>query len=140
MAKEKGSKYDTHIIIDTNVWPQSRKTRVCTSSRETKEREQNNDNNSLVSVVAHSRRLVVLGAIVVRAVVERSVPLPHRSAAPLVVEVPVKASEGAMLRALVLQKRGALFHSELLEIPAKAKETRRSDRRRWRSRRRTGDG
>lgn len=57
---------------------------------------------SLVSVVAEAGRLVVLGAVVVGAVVEGSVPLAHRSSPSLVVEVPVEAGEGAMLGALVL--------------------------------------
>ncbi len=74
--------------------------------------------HSLVSVRADARGLVVLGAVRVGGVVERAVPAPGRATTALVLEVPVEASEGAVLLALVLQEQRALVHAELLQIPA----------------------
>ena len=72
---------------------------------------------SLISVRTQSRCLVVLLAVDVCAVVERLVPPPHWPSSFLILEVPVEASEGAMLLALVLQEQGALLNSELLQVP-----------------------
>lgn len=76
-----------------------------------KERE-----NLLVSVGADASRLVVLGAIIVGAVVEGAVPLSHRSAPPLVHEVPVEARERSVLRAFALYEEGTLVDAELLQV------------------------
>ena len=69
---------------------------------------------TLVGVGAHARLLVVLVAVRVRVVVEVAVALAERAAAPLVLEVPVEACVGPVLRALVLQKERALFDAEAL--------------------------
>lgn len=74
--------------------------------------------NLLVAVRTDAGGLVVLGAIIVRAVVEGAVPLPHRPPPPLVHEVPVEARERPMLGALALHEQRALLHAELLQVSA----------------------
>lgn len=81
--------------------------------------DQNIGAHLLITIGANARRLVVFGAIVVGTVVERAVPLPDRSPAPLIHEMPVEANERPMLVAFVLQKGGTLFHSEFFQISAK---------------------
>lgn len=80
-----------------------------------KKREKHKE-NLLVSVRTDASRLVVLGAIIVGAVVEGAVPLSHRSAPPLVHEVPVEARERPVLRAFALDEEGTLVDAELLQV------------------------
>lgn len=79
--------------------------------------------NSLISIGAGSRALVVFGAVDVRTVVERAVSAPNRTAAALVEEMPVKAGKGAVLRALVLHKERALLRAELLQVTGVQRST-----------------
>ena len=76
----------------------------------------------LVSVGAQSGGFVVFGAVGIRAVVEGAVPASEGPATALVLEVPVEAGEGTVLLAFVLQKQGALVHTELFEISEKEEE------------------
>jgi len=68
----------------------------------------------LVSIRTDAGGFVVLGAIIVGAVIEGAVPFPHRSASPLVHEMPVEAREGSMLRAFALYEEWALLDAKLL--------------------------
>jgi len=79
-------------------------------------REKKNKENLLVSVGTDASRLIVLGAIIVGAVVEGAVPLSHRSAPPLVHEMPVEARERSVLRAFALYEEGTLVDAELLQV------------------------
>ena len=76
----------------------------------------------LFSVAADAGGLVVLGAVDVGAVGEGAVVAAVRPAAPLVLEVPVEAGEGAVLLALVLQEQRALLHPKLLQVSAMRKK------------------
>lgn len=68
----------------------------------------------LVAVRTDSCCLIVFGAVVVGAVIERAVSLADRSPASLVHKVPVEAHERPMLVAFVLQERWTLVYAELL--------------------------
>lgn len=83
---------------------------------EGKKKRKKHKENLLVSVRTDASRLVVLGAIIVGAVVEGAVPLSHRSAPPLVHEVPVEARERPVLRAFALDEEGTLIDAELLQV------------------------
>lgn len=76
----------------------------------------------LVSVRADAGRLVILGAVGVRTVVEGAIAPANGPPAPLVGEVPVEAGEWAVLLALVLQEQWTLIHSKLLQIPVRDSE------------------
>lgn len=77
---------------------------------------------SPVTVGAYPRRLVVVCAVHIRAVVEGAVSRePYRSSAPLILEVPVKACERLVLRALVLHEQRTLLDTELLQVAETSK-------------------
>lgn len=78
--------------------------------------------NSLVSVRTRAATLVVFGAVNIWAVVEGPIPSAYGPAAPLVQEVPVETGERTMLRAFVLNEKGALLRPELLQISEGRKE------------------
>jgi hypothetical protein len=71
----------------------------------------------LVTDRAQSRCLVILFTINISRVVKLLISSEEGSPPLLILEVPVEASEGAMLLALVLQEQGALLNSELLQVP-----------------------
>lgn len=71
---------------------------------------------AFVSIGTDAGSLVILGAVIVGAVVKGAVPLSHRSAPPLVHEVPVEAREGSVLRAFALYKEGTLLDAEFLQV------------------------
>ena len=73
--------------------------------------------DSLVSVWANPRVLVVQAAVDVGAVVEGAVASLDGASPPLVHEVPVEAGEGTVLVALVLEKGLALLYTKFFEIP-----------------------
>lgn len=85
--------------------------------------------HSLVRIGTNSSCLVVLGAVIIRAVIEGAVSAPDGSPAPLVHEMPVKTSEGTVLGALVLQEERALLDAKLLQVPGT--ERRAGGCRRW---------
>lgn len=92
---------------------------------------------TVVSVRADPSRLVVFGAIDVRAVVEGAVPPSDGPPPSLVQEMPVEAGEGPVLGALVLQEERALLCAELLKVCVVRRflGLRRSARRSFRNRR-----
>lgn len=73
---------------------------------------------SLISFWADSCGLVILGTVNVRAVVKCTIPAADRSATTLVDKVPVEASVGPVLSALVLHEERALLRAELLQVTA----------------------
>lgn len=73
----------------------------------------------LVSVRADTSCLVILGAVNIGTIVEGAIATTNGSATSLVHEVPSIASVGSVLRAFVLQEKGALSCSKLFQIPAK---------------------
>lgn len=70
----------------------------------------------LVSIRAEACGLVVFGAVDVGAVVESSVSSSDGSPPTLVEKMPIEASKGSVLRALVLEEQRALLCSELLQV------------------------
>lgn len=75
----------------------------------------------LISFWADSRGLVILGTVNVRAVVKRPIPTADGSATTLVDKVPMEASVGPVLSALVLHEERALLRAELLQVTADRK-------------------
>lgn len=71
---------------------------------------------SLISVWTNPCGLIVLGAIVVRAVIKSSIPLSDRPPSPLVHKMPIEAGEWSMLGTFSLYKQWALLYSKLLQI------------------------
>lgn len=82
---------------------------LCVSSSSVQE-------GAFISFWADSCGLVILGTVNVRAVVKCTIPAADRSATTLVDKVPVEASVGPVLSALVLHEEGALLRAELLQI------------------------
>lgn len=75
----------------------------------------------LVSFWADSCGLIILGTVNVRAVVKCPIPTADRSATALVDKVPMEASVGPVLSALVLHEERALLCAELLQVTADRK-------------------
>lgn len=76
----------------------------------------------LVSIWTDACGLVVFRAVHVRAVVKGTVPPSYGSPSSLVEKMPVKASKGSVLRALVLEEQRALLCPELLQVAEKQRE------------------
>ena len=73
--------------------------------------------NLLVAVVTNSRRLVVFGAVDIGTVMKGAIWSSHWTTSPLILKMPMKTGERAMLLTLVLQKQRALVHAKFFEIP-----------------------
>ena len=73
--------------------------------------------NLLVAVVTNSRRLVVFGAVDIGTVMKGAILSSHWTTSPLILKMPMKTGERAMLLTLVLQKQRALVHAKFFEIP-----------------------
>lgn len=86
------------------------------STRTKKKKRKKKIENLLISVWTNAGGLVVLGAIIVGAVIEGAVPLPHRSAPPLVHKVPVETREGSVLRTFALYEERTLIDAEFLQV------------------------
>lgn len=71
---------------------------------------------SLIAFGTDARGLVVFGAIIIRAVVEGTVALPHGPPTPLVLKMPIETDKWSVLITLVLQERRALLHAKLLQV------------------------
>jgi len=72
---------------------------------------------ALVSVSAtNSRRLVVFGAVDISTVMKGAILSSNRSTSPLILKMPMKTGERAMLLTLVLQKQRTLVHAKFFEI------------------------
>ena len=71
---------------------------------------------SLISIWTYARRLVIFRAIIIRAIIKRSIPAPDGTTPPLVHKMPVEACERTMLSALVLQEERTLFDAKLLQV------------------------
>lgn len=82
---------------------------LCVSSSSVQE-------GAFISFWADSCGLVILGTVNVRAVVKCTIPAADRSATTLVDKVPVEASVGPVLSALVLHEERALLRAELLQV------------------------
>jgi len=71
---------------------------------------------ALVSIGTNSRRLVVFRAIDISTVVKGAILSPKRSTSSLILKMPMKTGERAVLLTLVLQKQRTLVHAKFLEI------------------------
>ena len=71
----------------------------------------------LVSLGTNSRRLVVFGAVDISTVMKGAILSSNRSTSPLILKMPMKTGERAMLLTLVLQKQRTLVHAKFFEIP-----------------------
>lgn len=70
----------------------------------------------LIPVLTDSWSLIIFCTIIVSTVIEWSISFSNRSSSSLVIKMPMKTCKWPMLCTLMLKKRWALLHSELLQI------------------------
>lgn len=68
----------------------------------------------LIALRTNSSCFIVFSAIIISTVIKCSIAFADRPPTTLILKMPIKANEGAMLVAFVLQKRLTLLHAEFL--------------------------
>lgn len=108
--KEEMKKY---YVVDCSRW------RLHTLHSQTSHFDQHE--YSLIALRTDSSCLIIFGAIIISAVVKCAIAFTHGPPTTLILKMPIKANERAMLIAFVLQERLALLHAEFLQVAKEAK-------------------
>lgn len=68
----------------------------------------------LVSIWTNASGFIIFCTIIISTIIECTIPLSYRSAASLILKMPIETDKRTVLIAFVLQKRLTLFHAKFL--------------------------